>query len=146
MVQRRTDRWVKAGAGAVLAALVLAACSSEGGTGAQRTTSPVRPTSTARLAIVRPTSGEEVAGPSVELEVSLEGAKIVPTTTTRLTADTGHLHVYLDDSLVSMTFGLDQQIPGISPGQHVLRVEFVAADHVPFDPRVFQSVIFEVKP
>ena len=53
--------------------------------------------------------------------------------------------MYLDSNLVSMTFGLDQSIPSVTPGQHVLRVEFVASDHAPFNPRIFASVVFQVK-
>jgi hypothetical protein len=33
----------------------------------------------------------------------------------------------------------------VAPGQHTLRVEFVASDHLPFDPRVISEVVFEVK-
>ena len=54
-------------------------------------------------------------------------------------------HVYLDGSIVSMTFGQDQTIPSVTPGQHVLRVEFVASDHRPFDPRVITQIVFEVR-
>lgn len=141
---RRTK--VVAGVGAVMAGVLLSAC---GGGGGQTQTSGApqpRPSSPARLSILVPTNGEAVGGPSVELKVSLKRAKIVPATTTQLSPDKGHLHVYLDSNLVSMTFGLDQRIPGVTPGQHVLRVEFVASDHAPFNPRIFASVIFQVKP
>ena len=132
--------------GALLASLALAACSGGGReTSSQNSGPQPRPSSTGRLSILLPTDGETVTGPSVELKVSLKGAEIVPATTTRLSPDRGHLHVFLDNSLVSMTFGLDQEIPNVPPGQHVLRVEFVASDHAPFDPRVFASVVFEVK-
>ena len=143
MIERRKKVWT--GAAALIAVMMLGACSG-GGQGEQGGTPQARPSSTARLAIVQPTNGESVTGSSVELKVSLKGAEIVPATTTKLSPDRGHLHVYLDNSLVSMTFGLDQQIPNVAPGQHVLRVEFVASDHAPFAPRVFRSVIFEVKP
>lgn len=143
MIERTMKVWT--GAGALIAVMALAACSG-GGQGQRGDTPQSRPSSTAQLSIVLPTNGESVTGPSVELKVSLKGAEIVPATTTKLSPDKGHLHVFLDDSLVSMTFGLDQQIPNVAPGQHVLRVEFVASDHAPFDPRVFKSVIFEVKP
>jgi hypothetical protein len=45
-----------------------------------------------------------------------------------------------------MNFSLTDQVPGVSPGQHILRAEFVASDHGPFDPRVFVSVTFRVEP
>ena len=44
-----------------------------------------------------------------------------------------------------MNYGLTQTIPDVPPGQHTLRVEFVASDHLPFNPRVFTGVVFVVK-
>jgi hypothetical protein len=146
--ERTMPTWRRLGAlfAGIALGLVMAACSSGGSTTTQQPGTPqVRPNSPAQLAIVLPKNGETVTGPSVELKVSLKGAEIVPAVTTKLSPDKGHLHVYLDNNLVSMTFGLDQMIPNVAPGQHVLRVEFVASDHAPFDPRVFQSVVFEVK-
>jgi hypothetical protein len=142
---RRTK--VVAGVGALVAGMVLAACGGGGGQTQGSSGAPrPRPSSPARLSILVPTNGEAVSGPAVELKVSLKGAKIVPATTTQLSPDKGHLHVYLDSNLVSMTFGLDQRVPGVTPGQHVFRVEFVASDHAPFNPRIFASVVFQVKP
>ena len=54
--------------------------------------------------------------------------------------------VLLDDELISMTEGLQQIIPDVSPGPHRIQVEFVASDHAPFDPRVVSVVAFVVKP
>jgi hypothetical protein len=45
-----------------------------------------------------------------------------------------------------MNYQVDATLPNVSPGQHLLRVEFVASDHAPFDPRVFQQVTFTVQP
>jgi hypothetical protein len=133
----------------VATALVLAACgSSDGGdrgTGATAPTSD-RPSSTAKLAIVAPKVGQVVHGSSVDLRVKLQDAKLVPATTTNIVPDEGHLHVILDDTLISMTEGLEQTIPDVAPGEHRIMVEFVASDHAPFDPRVVSLVEFEVKP
>jgi hypothetical protein len=133
----------------VATALVLAACgSSDGGdrgTGATAPTSD-RPSSTAKLAIVAPKVGQVVHGSSVDLRVKLQDAKLVPATTTHIVPDEGHLHVILDDTLISMTEGLEQTIPDLAPGEHRIMVEFVASDHAPFDPRVVSVVAFEVKP
>ena len=85
-------------------------------------------------------------GSTVDLRVKLRGAKLVPVTTTDIVPDEGHLHVLLDDTLISMTEGLEQTIPGVAPGEHRITVEFVASDHAPFDPRVVSVVAFEVKP
>jgi hypothetical protein len=78
--------------------------------------------------------------------VKLQDAKLVPATTTNIVPDEGHLHVILDDTLISMTEGLEQTIPDIQPGEHRIMVEFVASDHAPFEPRVVSVVAFEVKP
>ena len=132
-------------------ALALAACGSSddgGGDGATASTSTPseRPSSTAELSIVSPAVGEVVHGSTVDLRVKLQGAKLVPSTTTDIVPDEGHLHVILDDKLISMTEGLEQSIPDVPPGEHRITVEFVASDHAPFDPRVVTVVAFEVEP
>jgi hypothetical protein len=133
----------------VATAFVLAACGSSddggSGTGATAPTSD-RPSSTAKLAIVAPRIGQVVHGSSVDLRVRLQDAKLVPATTTNIVPDEGHLHVILDDTLISMTEGLEQTIPDIQPGEHRIMVEFVASDHAPFEPRVVSVVAFEVEP
>ncbi|MEA2673147.1 MAG: hypothetical protein QOI92_339 [Chloroflexota bacterium] len=104
-----------------------------------------RPSSPATVAIVAPTSGARVTGTSVHVVLSLTGATIVPATTTAITPTTGHVHLYVDNQLVSMNYGLEQDLP-ITAGSHVLKAEFVAADHAPFSPRVYSDqVIFTVQ-
>jgi Family of unknown function (DUF6130) len=144
-------------------ALAMAACGGSGGstTGATAasgstavsgasgaTTEPTgeRPSSPAKLTIVAPKNGDVVHGTSVDLRVDLKDAKIVPSTTTDIVPDEGHLHVILDDTLISMTEGTEQTVPDLTPGLHRIQVEFVASDHAPFDPRVVAVVSFEVKP
>jgi len=56
----------------------------------------------------------------------------------------GHIHLYLDGSIVAMT-GLQTSL-SVSPGRHTLRAEFVASDHGPFRPPVLTEVTFEVQP
>jgi hypothetical protein len=138
----------------VATAFVLAACGGSddgGGTGATGATGATastgdRPSSTAKLSIVDPKVGQAIHGSNVDLRVKLQGAKLVPATTTHIVPDEGHLHVILDDTLISMTEGLEQTIPDVPPGEHRIMVEFVASDHAPFDPRVVSVVAFEVKP
>ena len=125
-------------------ALAFAACA--GGTGS---TAPVsapiasgaRPSSPAVVGIVQPKSGETVVGDSIHVVLSLTGAKIVSATTTAITPDTGHVHLYVDNVLVSMNYGLEQDIP-VQSGTYVLKAEFVAADHAPFSPRVWSPEVF----
>jgi hypothetical protein len=112
------------------------------------TPSGVRPASTATLAIVEPSPGQAVAADDTQINVvmTLDGGRILDSATTTLTPDTGHIHLSLDGTLVSMTYGLVQlvDIRGLSPGEHTLEAEFVAADHGPFDPRVIARTTFTI--
>jgi hypothetical protein len=134
---------------AMVAALGLAACSGgeDGGTaGPSATTVAVadRPSSPAKLTIVSPRNGQTVRQERPELRLDLDGARIVSQTTTRIQGDEGHLHLHVDGKLVDMNYGLRQRLPDLPPGQHVVQVEFVAADHVPFDPRILTQAAFQV--
>ena len=135
-------------ASAICLSLLLASCGGQDETGSSTgaVAAGDRPSSTAQLSIVAPKVGQVVHGSDVDLRVKLQGAKLVPATTTHIVPDEGHLHVILDDTLISMTEGLDQTIPDVPPGEHRIMVEFVASDHAPFDPRVVSVVAFEVQP
>lgn len=106
----------------------------------------VRPSSTATIGFSRPSPGATARGDTLDVVMTLAGGTIVDATSTTLTPDTGHVHLSVDGKLVSMTYGLVQEIPltGLAPGSHTLEAEFVAADHGPFDPRVTASVDFSV--
>jgi hypothetical protein len=133
---------------AIVSALTATACGSGGATGngpTVSTTASARPRSTAKLSIVAPKNGSTVTGPTVDLRISLKDARIVKRTSTDLTPDEGHVHVLLDGKLISMTYGLEQQVPDLAPGPHRIEVEFVAMDHAPFDPRVTAVTSFQVK-
>jgi hypothetical protein len=135
-----------------LIALLVVACNSSpasgqsAGAAASAPASPRnRPSSPAVVAIVMPTSGETVTGTTVRVVLSLTGGQIVSATTTKIRPDQGHLHLYVDNILVSMNYGLEQDLP-VHPGTYVLKAEFVAADHAPFSPRVWSAeVLFTVK-
>ena len=131
---------------ALAAALMMTACGSTNGSadGGSPPPSP-RPSSPAQITIVSPKEGSVVRGPSVVVRVKLTGATIVPATTKNITPTTGHLHLSLDGKLISMNYQATQTLPDVPPGPHVLKVEFVAADHLPFNPRVITGVTFTVK-
>lgn len=129
--------------GSVSVAVCVTACSG-GGAASQTPTQGLRPSSTAKLSIVTPTNGQVVQGSSVEVVTHLEGARIIPATTTNLRPDEGHLHVSLDGGLVTMTAKLRTRLTDLTAGNHVLQVEFVANDHAPFNPRVIDKLVFEV--
>jgi hypothetical protein len=130
------------------AALGLAACSGGDGGSAQPadTTAAVaaRPSSPAKLIIESPRNGQTVRQARPEVRLELVGAKIVNQTTTRIQGDEGHIHLLVDGKLVTMNYGLRQRLPQLPPGQHVVQVEFVAADHAPFEPRVLTQAAFQV--
>jgi hypothetical protein len=104
-----------------------------------------RPSSPATVSIVEPAAGAKVTGNSVHVVLKLTGATIVTATTTAINPVEGHVHLYVDNQLVSMNYGIEQDIQ-VTPGSHVLKAEFVAADHAPFNPRVTSAeVIFTVQ-
>jgi len=132
---------------ALLAGLV-AACSTASGPGPSPSpagTSPgasgARPSSSAVIRVQQPAAGASLTGSSVHVVLSLEGAQIVSATTTNIRPDQGHIHLYVDNVLVSMNYGLEQDI-AVHPGTYVIKAEFVAADHAPFSPRVWSPEVF----
>lgn len=128
---------------AAVALVAAAACGSGTPAATPKPSTGSRPSSTAKLSFVQPEAGAELPGPQVQVVLDLTGARIVDQTSTDLTPDTGHIHLKLDGTVVSMTYGLQQDVP-VTPGAHVLEAEFVAADHAPFNPRVIASVSIKV--
>ncbi len=107
-------------------------------------TATVRPASTASIHIVDPKPGQTETGTTLDVVMTLPGGTIVDATSLKLTPNTGHIHLLMDGKLISMTYGLVQEISlqGLRAGSHTLTAEFVAADHGPFDPPVSASVTF----
>lgn len=126
-----------------LAAGSLAACSPRAQTPAQPATQ-LRPRSTGALRILTPVPGETITGGTLHVRLQLTGATITPETSTHLTPDRGHIHLILDGRVVSMAYGVEQDV-AVTPGDHLLQAEFVATDHFPFNPRVVTSATFTVK-
>ena len=129
---------------AISLAFALTAC---GGSGASSSASSggeasgaARPSSPAVVRILEPKDNAKITGTSVHVVVSLANAKIVSATTTNIRPDEGHLHLYVNNVLTSMNYALDQTL-AVHPGTYALKVEFVAADHAPFNPRVISPVV-----
>ena len=130
---------------ALLLVLATAACSGNGTPThpAIGSTGP-RPSSPATVEIVSPAPSTTVQGDTLHVVLRLNGGTLVPQTTTEISPDEGHVHLYVNNVLVSMNYGLEQDIP-VQPGSTVLKAEFVAADHAPFSPRVWSDeIVFTV--
>jgi hypothetical protein len=131
------------------AALVLAGCAARPQTSsappaAGQTPAGPRPKSTATIAITSPTPGERISGTTLHVRIQLSGGTIVQQTSTDLSPDRGHIHLSLDGKVVSMSYGVEQDVP-VAPGPHLLTVEFVATDHLPFSPRLIKTVTFDAQ-
>jgi hypothetical protein len=135
---------------AVALLVLLAACAPQGAPSlAAQPSVPTslgpRPSTTATVEILEPTQSETVSGTTVHVVLKLNGARIVPASTTAIRPDEGHVHLFVNNQLVSMNYGLEQDIP-VARGTFVLRAEFVAADHAPFNPRVnSDEIVFTVQ-
>ena len=88
--------------------------------------------------------GAVVTGRTLHVRLQLTGATITPVTSNQLSPDKGHIHLILDGRVVSMAYGVNQDVP-VGRGDHLLQAEFVAQDHFPFNPRVVKSVTFTDK-
>lgn len=124
--------------------LLTGACNGGGSSSSANVSSSPRPSSPAKLAILSPTNGEVIQGTTLTLKLSLKDAQIVPATTSHVVPTQGHIHVYLDGQIIGMNYALTDKVT-VTPGAHLLTAEFVASDHLPFDPRVEAGVDFTVK-
>jgi hypothetical protein len=109
------------------------------------TSTPTRPTSTGKLTIVSPTANEVIHGTVLHVRLQLAGARLVQQASTQISPDTGHIHVSIDGIVKSLLAGLTYDATDLTPGRHLLTVEFVAADHGPFNPRVILRQTFQVE-
>jgi hypothetical protein len=137
---------VRHGAATVMAIALLAGCGGATPTPAPpespaATSQGSRPSSPAVVTIVSPTNGAVISGTTVHIVLTLTGATITTVTTTNIQPTLGHVHLYVDNNLVSMNYGLTQDVT-VQPGTYVLRAEFVASDHAPFNPRVWSDQVF----
>lgn len=146
---RRSDRPRAAVVMAVMLMLLLSGCAPR----TQTASTPQapgpqpagpRPKSTAAIAIVSPAPGERISGTTLHVRIQLTGGRIIPQTSLDLSPDRGHVHLSVDGRVVSMAYGVEQDVP-VTPGTHLLTAEFVATDHFPFNPRVLKTVTFDVQ-
>jgi len=121
--------------------LCTAACSSKS---SPSTNGVSRPHSTATLSIIDPKSGATLSTRTVVVKLSLTGGTITKVVTTHIQPNIGHIHIRLDGRTITLLGSLTDPVP-VTPGNHIVEAEFVAADHGPFSPRVLSAVSFTVK-
>lgn len=91
-----------------------------------------------RLRILTPTDNSTVAaGKPVDVRVDLQGGQL-STSTQQTAPNVGHLHISVDGNIVSMP-GTSEATVKLTPGRHLIVVEFVSADHQPFSPPISRS-------
>jgi hypothetical protein len=100
-----------------------------------------------KITLVAPSSGEVVHGTTLVVRVSITGGVVTQVTTADITPTKGHVHLYLNNQLIFMSYTLSQPIT-VKPGlEYSMYAEFVAQDHFPFAPRdVTPTVFFTVAP
>jgi hypothetical protein len=107
----------------------------------------VRPSTNAKITILSPRPHQVLRGnpATVRVRLRVTDARVVTQTSTHLSPDKGHIHLYLDGMLVTMAYATSTTIDA-SPDIHRLQAQFVAVDHGPFSPPVTASVTFRVIP
>ena len=125
--------------GAALLILVTTGCGSSAGGPAARPHTP------ATLEIARP-EPNAVTPPDLTVRLVLRHAHLVPGTRTggAIRPNEGHIHVSVDGQVVAMINRLALPLQQLTPGDHTIEAEFVAADHLPFANRVVAAVSFRV--
>jgi hypothetical protein len=93
----------------------------------------------ARVAITSPRDGDVVAANKpFAVRASVRGARLV-TSTQAQGNNVGHLHVYVDGTLVAMPTDTAFNVK-LDPGRHTVTIEFTRADHQSFSPQVTDEV------
>ena len=107
----------------------------------------VRPSTPASITILYPRPQQVLKGDpaTVRIRLRLAGARVVSYTSAHLVPDRGHIHLYLDGTIVATTYGTSTTVYAY-PARHRITVHFVAVDHGPFSPPVTASVRFTVVP
>ncbi|MGH2663389.1 MAG: hypothetical protein ACRDH8_11415 [Actinomycetota bacterium] len=125
LVARRSGAaWAALGLGAVLVmgAFVFPRVSEEAG-------------ELPRLSITDPTDGADVPAGELTVRFQVENAELASSPDD----SGGHVHLYLDDTLVQMPYG-DNGTVDVSAGPHTLRVEYVDERHISYTPPVEDSI------
>ena len=98
--------------------------------------------SEATVQIVTPEDAAELAeGQAAKVEVELANGTLAR----NASATTGgHMHLYVDGQLRSMPYSLEARVT-FERGEHTLRVEYVDAQHLSYEPPVEDEVTVTVR-
>lgn len=106
----------------------------------------IRIASVAQVQVLAPAPGSAIRGSTMLVELRLDGARIVQTSTTKLRPDQGHMHLAIDGRSMRMD-GLRGvfDVAWLEPGDHLVSAEFVATDHGAFAPPVVAVSSFNLE-
>jgi hypothetical protein len=90
------------------------------------------------VSIASPRDGDTVAAGAVQLEVEVDGGSLTSETQSE-DPTMGHLHIYVDNTLISMPSTETTDVE-LDSGEHTIAVEFTTADHRSFDPRITDEI------
>lgn len=94
----------------------------------------------ARVAIEAPAEGESVpANEPFDVEIDLENFAVGAHAAHTSGDSAGHVHVFVDGEDVAMVSSTSIPIE-LEPGDHVITVELVDVEHLPFEPAVSDTV------
>lgn len=98
---------------------------------------------TAAVEILAPADGAVVRGNTLQAAVDIRNLRLVATARRARTGE-GHVHVLVDNMLLSMAGSPHTRVDirSFKPGTHTLTFELVAADHGTFVPRIRDSITF----
>lgn len=102
--------------------------------------SPPKSTS-ARITILSPADGDTVRAGMVNVEVDIKNGSVA---TSASDTEGGHIHIFVDDQMVSMPYTTDTTVQ-LDPGEHAITAEYVDTAHMSFEPRVTDMVTVKVK-
>lgn len=103
--------------------------------GSNTTTAPAN----VSVSIAKPSKGATVpANVPVDIEAEIAGETLTDETT-GTDPTKGHIHIFVDGELSSMPSKLVTPVE-LETGAHEITVEFVAADHSQFEPRILDTV------
>ena len=116
--------WGLFAAGALLAVAALVVPKMTGG-------------SDVKVAFETPKDGDTVpAGKPTEIQIDLTGGELATSATD---TNGGHLHVFVDGSVISMPYGDSSEVT-LEPGEHELKVEYVDLEHASYDPPIQETI------